>query len=57
METQYKCVYCLKEKPKTEFNTEHVIPKAFGRYENSLTLHEYQVCQECNSVFSKELEA
>jgi len=56
METLFKCVYCLQEKPKNEFNTEHVIPKAFGRYENSLTLHDNQVCKECNSAFSKELE-
>ncbi|SFO29766.1 HNH endonuclease [Pseudobutyrivibrio sp. UC1225] len=53
---KYKCIYCLKDKEKSEFNREHVMSQMMGTYENSLVLGKYQVCQECNSYFSRELE-
>lgn len=53
----FRCVYCLQNKPAGDFNIEHVTPKAFGAYQNNLTLHENQVCKQCNDVFSKELES
>lgn len=52
----YTCVYCLQDKPTWDFNKEHVAPKSFGTYQNSMTLHENQVCKQCNDTFSKELE-
>jgi hypothetical protein len=52
----YTCVYCLQDKPTLDFNKEHVAPKSFGTYQNSMTLHENQVCKQCNDTFSKELE-
>lgn len=52
----YKCIYCLQEKDKKDFNREHVMSQMMGKYENSFVLGKYQVCQECNSYFSKKLE-
>lgn len=51
-----KCIYCLKEKPKSDFNTEHVISRMLGRYSNAPTLSNYEVCQDCNSYFCNEIE-
>lgn len=52
----YRCIYCLQEKPKSEFNREHVIPQMFGTYSgDNLVLHD-NVCINCNSFFSRELE-
>lgn len=56
MRNLYKCIYCLQEKSVEEFNVEHVVPQAFGTYQENLTLHDNQVCKECNSAFSKEIE-
>ena len=53
----FTCVYCLQNKPACDFNKEHVAPKSFGTYQDSMTLHENQVCKECNDIFSKELES
>lgn len=50
-----KCIYCLKEKSKEEFNREHVIPEAIGTFENNLVLHNC-VCELCNSYFANNLE-
>lgn len=52
----YTCIYCKKEKDDDAFNREHVIPRMMGRYINALVLSNYQICQECNSYFSKEIE-
>ncbi len=49
------CIYCLNEKPKTEFNREHVLPYSFGKFNNALTLHE-TVCKECNQYFGDNLD-
>ncbi len=52
----HTCIYCKKEKEDSEFNREHVIPRMMGRYINAPVLSDNQVCQECNSFFSKEIE-
>jgi len=49
------CIYCKRELVESEFNKEHVLPRAFGTFENNLTLIEI-VCKECNSFFSTALE-
>jgi hypothetical protein len=48
------CVYCLATKDVTAFNVEHVLPQAFGRFEQNLTLN--SVCHECNQYFGDNLE-
>ncbi len=53
---KYRCIYCLEEKDKKDFNREHVMSQMMGKYENSFVLGKNQVCQNCNSYFSKELE-
>ncbi len=53
---KYTCIYCKQEKDESEFNREHVVPRMMGRYTQGLVLSQHQVCQECNSYFSKELE-
>lgn len=51
----FRCIWCLLEKDEAEFNIEHVMPQAFGTYENNFTLINV-VCESCNSFFSRELE-
>lgn len=53
---KYTCIYCKQEKEESEFNREHVVPKMMGTYINAPVLHDHQVCQECNSYFSREIE-
>lgn len=54
---QSKCIYCLKWKPISEFNREHVIPQMMGTYDgNGYVLNRNEVCKECNDFFSKHLE-
>ena len=50
-----RCIYCLRDLVADAFNTEHVIPRAFGTFEQNLTLNDI-VCAECNSYFSKSIE-
>lgn len=50
------CIYCKKEKNESEFNREHVVPRMLGTYENGFVLSNNEVCKECNSYFSRELE-
>lgn len=47
------CIYCRKSSAHP-FPKEHVLPKAFGRFRDNLTLQ--CVCGECNSFFDRELE-
>lgn len=47
-----ECIYC--HQPITRPSREHVIPKAFGRFERAAVLH--CVCAGCNNLFSTELE-
>jgi len=49
------CIWCLEEKPQTEFNVEHVIPQAFGTFEQNFNL-DHEVCSSCNGFFGRELE-
>lgn len=51
-----KCIYCLEDKDPSAFDRDHVIPESFGKFENNLTLHQQQVCWDCNQYFSKKLE-
>lgn len=48
------CIYCRSERPSSAFNVEHVIPRAFGTFKQSLTLD--CVCQDCNSYFGRTVE-
>ena len=32
----YCCIWCTAEKPATEFNVEHVMPRSFGTFEANL---------------------
>lgn len=50
-----QCIYCKKDKSPQEFDKDHVMPRAFGKFHNNLTLIN-AVCKECNHYFSKELE-
>lgn len=49
-----RCVYCLKDKPSSEFNTEHVLNYAFGTFEENLTLS--CVCTRCNKGFGDSID-
>ncbi len=53
---KHKCIYCLQEKNENEFNREHVVPRMMGTYKNGFVLSDFQVCQECNTYFSEQLE-
>ena len=48
------CIYCLEKKPDEAFNAEHVIPQAFGKFEDNLVLD--CVCQDCNDYFGGTLD-
>lgn len=48
------CIYCLNDRPPSAFNVEHVVPCAFGTFEQNLTLD--CVCQDCNSYFGRTIE-
>ena len=48
------CIYCLGERESSAFNVDHVIPRAFGMFEQNLTLD--CVCTECNDYFGKTIE-
>ena len=52
---ELKCIFCLEGDPAEGFNTEHVIPRAFGTFENNLTLTD-MVCRSCNQFFGDNLE-
>jgi hypothetical protein len=52
-----RCVYCLSE--DVPFTKEHVIPRAFGSFENNLTLAPEEhptVCYDCNQRFGDTLD-
>lgn len=53
---RYTCIYCKQEKDERKFNREHVVPRMMGRYTDGFVLSEHQVCEECNSYFSREIE-
>ena len=50
-----RCIYCLCYEPDAAFNKkEHVMPQAFGKFEQNFTLQ--VVCDQCNQLFGNELE-
>jgi len=52
-----RCVYCLNE--GRPFTKEHVIPRAFGAFENNLTLAPEErptVCGDCNQLFGDTID-
>lgn len=49
------CIYCLRDLDADAFKTEHIIPQAFGKFDDNLTLNE-SVCGECNQFFGDKLE-
>ncbi len=50
-----KCIYCLEDKNALLFNTEHVIPESFGRFQQNLTLIN-KVCTKCNQKFGDDID-
>ena len=56
MSKKIRCIYCLENKKKTEFNKDHVIPRCFGAFEpDNLTLLN-TVCSSCNQYLGDNLE-
>ncbi|MDD3940269.1 MAG: HNH endonuclease [Candidatus Pacebacteria bacterium] len=51
-----KCIYCNKEKEKELFNTEHVLPRMLGTFQENLTIKGH-ICKNCNSVIFSSLES
>lgn len=49
------CLYCRETKPNDAFNREHVVPEAFGRFENNFVLNGV-VCEACNTYFGRHLD-
>ena len=50
-----RCIYCFETKTPADCNREHVIPEAFGRFRDSIVLHQL-VCTDCNSYFGATLD-
>jgi hypothetical protein len=48
------CIYCLEKQPDDQFNREHVIPEAFGKFEGNLVLE--CVCEACNTYFANTID-
>lgn len=51
-----KCIYCLLDKEEKNFDREHVVPRLMGTYQDGFVLNKNQVCKECNSYFSINIE-
>lgn len=54
-----RCIYCLDEKAVGEFNREHVVPRALGRFRHSPTLaapRAHRVCTSCNHLLGARLD-
>lgn len=54
-----RCIYCLESKPVVEFNTEHVLPKAFGGFRGALTFTQAvdpRVCERCNAALGSSVD-
>ncbi len=52
--TSRRCIYCLSSKDVAAFNREHVVPQAFGTFENNLVLD--CVCEDCNTFFANDID-
>jgi len=50
-----RCIYCLEDKPRAQFNREHVIQEGFGRFRGALTLKQ-MVCRVCNQHFGDTID-
>ena len=50
-----RCIYCLRDLESDAFSREHVVPRAFGSFEQNLTLID-AVCADCNNYFGRSLE-
>lgn len=51
----FLCIYCKTSKPGQLFDTEHVLPQAFGKFAGNFTLVNV-VCQECNQYFGDTID-
>lgn len=49
------CIYCKESKIASDFGREHVLPEAFGKFKDTLVLHD-AVCRECNQYFGNTLD-
>jgi len=49
------CIYCKTQKIASDFGREHVLPEAFGKFKDTLVLHD-AVCKECNQYFGNTLD-
>ena len=48
------CIYCRQEKARSAFNSEHVVSRSLGTFENNITLQ--SVCSDCNKYLGDELD-
>ena len=51
------CIYCNKSKPPTDFSEEHIIPRFLGGSSEVAELVTHEVCQRCNSLFGRYVDA
>lgn len=53
-----RCIYCLNTKCDSEFNIEHVIPRAFGDFPTTNTSPRLVncVCSQCNQYFGDGID-
>lgn len=52
-----KCIYCLEDKKKSEFqHREHVIPQCYGSFSPHNLILRNTVCDDCNQYFGENLE-
>jgi len=49
------CIYCSRDLDIEDFTTEHVVPEAFGTFEQNLTLNGL-VCGSCNQCFGDTID-
>jgi hypothetical protein len=49
------CIYCMVEKAADALNRDHVIPQAFGMFDDNFVLT-HAVCAECNKAFGDTVE-
>jgi hypothetical protein len=48
------CIYCLRPRPVSSFNREHVLLKALGRFRGSLVIR--SACRQCNQYFGDSVD-
>jgi hypothetical protein len=51
---QQRCIYCKQNRDASAFSREHVVPGAFGSFEQNLTL--WCVCADCNAEFGRTID-